>query len=601
MRQSGEGRTLEIFNDHIIKCKPDYQTHKLTGHLRDNYFHIKTLAEFKAVEEQFVDAVGRFCVVSFDTECRRGVENPWDALESYLIGTYDGSTFDFSIPDLRKEALEQQRLTFGDLATVLPSTVTQALEDRRIIKLGSDAGRDAFQDEDMGLNVGPLVCTQVLHGLVDGMSPSNDLVSGAPGTCNGLGRIAYDIFGVTHKIDTKRFDQPKAWRKHARFTLYDWAKPLSEYTFLYRALDAALPLLLLSWTLRSFIDEHLVSKELVCGKFNELLHAVAKPALVKGVPFWTRGTAKNASRCVGKICRIGTGSLPEVLASADPGETRETRKKEADQAEKEGGLDELSDDEVLEVQIVEEEEEELVVDAVGGMEVVQEDEEVVVLEVKERAEANEAVLTSLDLQLTTEEMGENGMERSEEEDPTVNLKRRKDKRMKRRAPKSSFKYAKGIREDNKYKFKPKLHRWCSFCAKTTHSRRDRDKKPMCPAFRRHLRTIVRQQPVEQECLYKHCDNRTEHRTNACPVLASRCETCWLRGHQAKQCLRSAEAQRRFLQDFEEYADCHPLLRHRFQEPAWGFFRVKKTHTAAYSYEGLLKADISYAIHLTMSD
>ena len=599
---------LEIFNYHIDNCRPDYSTHKLTGHMKENYHHIKSLEEFREVEEKFADAVCRFCVISFDTENKRLVENTWDGLDSYLIGTYDGSTYDFSIPDLRAEAARQDRLVYGDLATVLPCTVTHALEDRRILKLGSDAGRDAYQDEDMGISVGPVVCTQILHGLVDGISPSNDLVSGAPGTCNGLGRIAYDIYGVTHKLDVKRFEQPSAWAKHAKLQLYDWKRPLSEYARLYRALDASLPLLLLSWILRSFVDEHLVSKELVCGRFDKLLHAVAKPALAKGVQFWTKGSAQKPSRSMGKTCRTGTGTLPSVLESHDPNESRLTRKIEAEE-EEEQGLSDNPEEEEQERKVVlvseEEEEEEMIVDAVGELEVAREEEEAVDIAVESHSRPNEACLTSLDLQLTTEELA--GTEDNPTE-PQISIKRKTirlrnsgAKHRSRRAKDTKFRRATRLQiEKNKYKFRPLLHRWCSYCARTTHSKRNSQNQPICPAFRKQLRKIVRQEPLETECLYRHCADPTGHRTSACSTLAGRCQRCYLRGHKERECADGKAAQEKFLEEFEKFADAHPLLCKRHNDPEWGFFYITKERQKKkkFVYSELLKCEVQNAIHMT---
>ena len=620
---------LEIFDEQIERSQPDTTTDRLTGFTRDHYYHIKTYANFAAVEEQFLGAIDKFRVCSFDSESRRLSTDLWGGLESYLIGTYDGSVYDFSIPDLKRQAEEDCSLIPGKLSSILPSVVVRVLESRKVLKLGSDAGADSFDDEELGINTSPVVCTQILHQLADGMSPTREFATG-----HGLGRVAADIYYYTHKPKVGKFEQPAAWRKHANFHLYDWSKPLKNYAFVYRALDAALPLCLLSWILRAYLREHAISKALVCGPLFKLLHTVAQPALAIGTGVWTKGSVKNPSRWKPRTNRKGTGTITEILESEAAEETRFTREKEAEDAEAQ--ISQREDREIIEVEIVEESEseDEMIVDAIGEVGVVEEKQKNYPVVVFSKSVPNGGGITSLDLQSTQEELAEleNGAK-----DPLSGFlsKKRKmirgaqnllgftgapgGKRVKlggaqrlsgrtgtsmgggaqkkrRRARESVFvRMTAKMRAENKFKFKPALTRWCGYCSRTTHSKRDSKNVPMCPAFRRQLRNLVTQVPATEECLYKLCENKIGHRTAVCPYMSERCSKCWLRGHAAGKC--PDESQRDgYKSMFEEYADESPLLSQRHHDPNWGFYYIKKSQSCMMKYDELVEMSVKDAMN-----
>ena len=605
---------LQSFDAHIEQCRPDPTTPELTKVLKERYHYIQSYAQWREVEEGFASAVLEYGVISFDTESQRLVKDAWAGLDSYLIGTYSGDIYDLSIPDLKRESAKEGRLEQGNLASVLPITVVRVLEDRKVLKLGSDAGRDALQDEELGLHIGPVFCVQILHGLVNDISPSQDLVSGAPGQCNGLGRQAFDIFGMTHKEKVGKFFQPAAWKPHAHYKIYDWRKPLSGYAFLYRALDACLPMVLLSWILKNYLESHQIAKALVCGPLKTLLKTVAKPAKAKGSWFFSKAKAGSVSRPIAQTYRKGTGRLPDVLESDDPEENRQTREAEVEEVEskkKESGASECavvseqllrSDDGLDEensrqvVLIDEESEEEMMTDAIGQVEVPNEEDATTVITVESECHPNGEGLTSQDLQMIREEL--NQTEAVEEVSaPANSLRRRRGKRLHlRRSWDSKFKRANvEKRKDNKFRFRPLLHKWCSYCGRTTHSKRDKNRRPICQAFRRQLSQLVQQKPADEECMYGWCKSRTGHRTGVCPVMSSRCRTCYLRGHEEDECHQDPFSLERYKKEFELHADQHPLLSQRREEPAWGFFYIKNGQNVSYTYSQLLEMPVQEAI------
>ena len=601
-------RVLETVGEHLARGQPDTTTDKLTGFMASHYFHVKSKKQFQELEDNFAWAVTEYKVVSFDTESRRLSQDLWGGLESYLIGTFDGSVYDFSVPDLKKEAEQDGSLVAGDLTTVLPYPVVDVLENKRILKIGSDAGADSVQDEELGISTGPVICSQILHQLANEISPSKDYATG-----HGLGRVADDLYGVTHKHNTKHSDQPEAWRKHANFRLYDWVKPLKSFAFVYRALDATLPLCLISWIIRSFVVEHLVSKELVCGPFYRLLRAITRPALAKGGGFWTKGTARNPSQWKACTVRKGTGNLRDSVKSSDPEETRETRQGEDEKISGTSSGQPEDGHELYAVEVVEissdDEEGEMLVDAIGEVEVLDENKKEVQLTFKTTVHPNDVDLTGRDLELAREELEDgrriltlnrkkklpesarrpSGYTRT----PSGSIK----KKMRRRDQKSRFKCLNpGMRANNKYRFKPVLHRWCTYCGKTTHSKRDEEGNLLCPAFRRQLKSLVKQEP-EDECMYKLCSNRIGHRTAVCPTMAQRCPECWLRGHQREQHCSEVEAQESFKRMFEEHADWHPLLSLRHEDPQWGFYYIKREKKCTVKYDELIKMSVAEAMKL----
>ena len=182
---------------------------------------------------------------------------------------------------------------------MLPETVVEVLADPRVFKVGSDILRDAQHDEHyFGIKVFPVFDTQQIHAQVEAeLSPTKGLEG------HGLGRISFDIFKSDFKPKTaKKYrqkygtSQPRAWREHAHFSVYEWRKPLSNYARQYRCLDALTPLSLLSWILQHRLQTNLLPRPLVKGPLRDLLKHTAS----LGEPYYTASLGEPYYECHGQ-------------------------------------------------------------------------------------------------------------------------------------------------------------------------------------------------------------------------------------------------------------------------------------------------------------
>ena len=256
-------RHLSAVKGQLNTCKPNIHAAGANAVLLEKYTEIRSVKDWEGAEKHFVQMAREFKVISYDTESFKKGTDSWSALESIIIGLFDGTCLDLNIVSLKKEAHQNGKEIVGDLRSVLPNAVVDILADGSVFKLGSQIGIDAVHDQDeFKLEVNPVFDCQVLHCKVEDELSVTDLEG------HGMGRLCYDIFRCDYKPQDqikyfRRYGQgqPKAWQKHAHHRVYEWKRPLSPYAKQYKILDSLMPLSCLSWIVEHSLENHLVSRQ----------------------------------------------------------------------------------------------------------------------------------------------------------------------------------------------------------------------------------------------------------------------------------------------------------------------------------------------------
>ena len=295
-------KAVETLRKVIHLGRPNAESPHPTPELREKYFTIKSMKQWKNRSKKFLDSVERWGFISYDLENRFKAKKKHqqaapttpsqrDPLECVLVGSMDGYCLDLHIPSLRRERKARGGAK-DDLSPILPGELVQILKSEKILKLGSKIGTDAAKDQkNFGLEIRGCIDVRHLHKMVERFfSPSYEHLRHLPTRDHGKGRICFDIYGfdfkpMKAKTYFKRYnrDRPQAWKRHQCHSLDYWRRPLAGFAVQHRILDSLTPLMFLAYVGKQLLCQDLVPREKVQLPIKDLLKEVALPALVQPI------------------------------------------------------------------------------------------------------------------------------------------------------------------------------------------------------------------------------------------------------------------------------------------------------------------------------
>lgn len=216
---------VEVLNveERLARLEPTYYLNDIN---EERYFLIKSLRDWRKIEQRVMDNISLVRIIALDSEGPRKYQI--DDLPSYiLVGLSNGDALSFDIQQLR-----QNRHATQSLWSMLPRTFVSVLGDDKITKVGSNIFKDIETDFD-AISVQRCVDLRVVfqdnrHLFKNDLSKQK----------TGLGYIGYLLYGFDYKpVQTK--DEYKSRWKDFGLTipepfksapLPNWRKP----QFLYK-------------------------------------------------------------------------------------------------------------------------------------------------------------------------------------------------------------------------------------------------------------------------------------------------------------------------------------------------------------------------------
>ena len=121
-------RHLHAVRRQLSNCKPNINAAGANTFLLQKYTEICSTKDWEKTEKHFVQVAREFKVVTYDTESFKKGRDSCSALESIIIGLYDGTCMDFNIVSLKKEAQQMGHEVVRDLRSFrwLTSSLTAA-------------------------------------------------------------------------------------------------------------------------------------------------------------------------------------------------------------------------------------------------------------------------------------------------------------------------------------------------------------------------------------------------------------------------------------------------------------------------------------------
>ena len=546
---------LSFTNESVERARPNVLTLELPTRQEKRYIMIRSRADYLRIKGDFEYNIESYGLLSFDTESKNVPGEPWDTLVSVLVGAFDQWVVDFSVKDLRREAAKENYTLRDRLSDLLPRSLVRLLRDDRIMKVGSNLGKDTVTAaEDYYLEIRPVSDVQFLH------QQAEEDVFGTNTGRHGLGQICFDLFGCDYKpLDDSKYysrygvDRPEPWRPFSSAKrLYQWREPLRTFDFIYRAADANIPIALIVKVTWYGLKHHLFSRDLVMGPQKGLFRAVARMCLATGAPF----TTKSGARSVMSIWQKKGGFFEGLGGEGD--DTQDSRYRAVQTTSPSSiACPDVEVPATLRVPST------LVV---GPTEV-------------ERVSADDVE------EMDTAKAPENSEEIVQMDETLPRYQRRPfNKKLSRHAAGTRFEgRIRGQRNKahNCYAQRPLIGEHCSFCGSSTHSNLNAKGQVLCKA--RAMFTRDKAAGLKKNaCDYNHCSEPDGHLIRVCPSLASRCGRCWIRGHESKSCPGTQENSERdeklqvLRAEFEKWADSHVLLAKRHEVVAWSFHAVRRS-------------------------
>lgn len=468
------------------------------------YFHLVTQHnQWRKVDALFRREVEEFGVISSDTESRIHFpeekvefEEEWHAFVYLIIGTGNGHVFVLHLQRLREMNPKQP------FREIIPAAVVKAIEDEKIIKIGSGMLIDAIKDyKANGINIKTVADTTRIHC---DWSLRTERLEENPTGRHGLGRVSYDLFGYDFKPQT---------RKKRKIFSWDTSETINRQTYRQMAEDLFIerygphgyavfppyrsPLVQYRWKLpmRSFDENYLFLDAMVpvCLVFTVVVEDLKKTATEK-----TNNQCENIRSLLWRV-------LQEYTEQTDNLTIPTPKKKKFH---------------------------------------ISEQPPITVIQGGEPGFTNHKGLFRSDLDWWEKEIGEGAIQ-------DAYIRNVSDKRNRRkRGLGACFMLPSKLNGDNILDIS--CFRRCSFCGGKTHSKRKQDMSPMCQKFIERLGQISQKLDLTPLCSYPLCKETGYHYTSMCPLLHDICSLCQKIGHRSHHCLSYSQVYLTTL--FNENAD-----------------------------------------------
>ena len=477
-----------------------------------------------------------------------------------LAGTVTGRVVIFHLKELKEEA-NNPEITTDSLVELLPKEFQDLLQNKDVVKIGSEITRDLVDLKIRGIDIHTTANTRSLFhsfgGIFNSFNPTNKY---------GLGFISEVLTDINYK---------PTWANRVRFKripfLYAWKEENWMFSEGYMRNDALVPCLLVLTLAKRRIHRKLTRETTLKGailELYEILGTIPKRPELEFIESEEEAEIEIRMKEyeATKAMRFGGNEdTPYTIQlSGDASKVPIHEWSDNDLRFKIGteqGIGEKYDPEVV-----------TYYDSDGdrpnrALPVQAEEVNRPNLALHDQKASESCVLPAHIFNL--DRLGSVRIACESGTEPVTSNKRKRKvmDKVQPECPAKKFKACDGRPRSvpNERRISPTFDMLCMFCGSDKHTMYLPGKRDLvqCPSY---------QPPREDLCEYRHCDDRSSHLTAVCHRLHDRCHACKFRGHHKSICERFTTTE--FRNEFEKTADLGVFTSWRFDNPNWGFYWIE---------------------------